>query len=236
MIKEEILINDLEKVRKKIGEIPSSKIYRKEGSYHPITFERRFGSWNKTLLHVFGEIKRATPQKRTEKKCINCDIVTLNPKFCSTKCSATYNNKLRGGPPVFCKCGKRISCNTKFCSPCQKLNSIEEYGEKIIGEFRKLPAIAKNRYVLVRGHADRVMKHNNLKVNYCLLCDYKNHVQLCHIKDIGDFPDSAKLKEINNPDNLVYLCPNHHWDLDHDFLSEKEMRVIFSRNKALNEN
>ena len=95
--------------------------------------------------------------------------------------------------------------------------------------------MAKNRYVPVRQHAARVMNYHGVKKDKCLLCDYTNHVQLCHIRDIGEFPDSTKLNEINDLDNLVYLCPNHHWDLDHEYLSEKEMDIISSRNDKVAE-
>jgi recombinational DNA repair protein RecR len=50
---------------------------------------------------------------------------------------------------------------------------------------------------------------------HCQFCDYKNHFHLCHIKDIFKFDKSTKLKVVNDPKNLIFLCPNHHWDLDH---------------------
>lgn len=230
-IKEKDLIEDLKQVRERIGDIPSAKKYRKEGRYHPSTFDRKFGSWNNSLQIAFGEVLQKSPEKKYLKKCIKCGDMTFNPKFCSASCAAIHNNKLRGGPPVFCKkCGRKIQCNSTFCLPCRKLNTIKKYGEKTIGEFRTLPAVAKNRYVLVRQHAARVMKYYNSTKDNCLFCDYSNHIQLCHIKDIGDFPDEITLNIINDPANLVYLCPNHHWDLDHGFLSDEEMSTIRSRN------
>lgn len=230
-ISEKALIEDLKAVYKKIGKIPSRERYDKEGKYNSCTIDRRWG-WSKILIRIFKEKARKTPQKLELKKCLNCEEETLNLKFCSRHCAATYNNKLRERPPILCeRCEKKLDYRYKnvLCSSCKKIYSIEKLGEKTLGEIRRLPSFTVHRHVRVRNHADRVMRYYNLKVNYCLFCDYKNHVQLCHIKDIGDFPDSAKLKEINDPANLVYLCPNHHWDLDHGFLSDKEMSTIRSR-------
>jgi hypothetical protein len=57
----------------------------------------------------------------------------------------------------------------------------------------------------------------------CLLCDYDHHAPICHLRSVSDFPDSATVKEINALENLVALCPNHHWDLDHGFLDKEEL-------------
>jgi hypothetical protein len=52
----------------------------------------------------------------------------------------------------------------------------------------------------------------------CKACGYSHHVQICHIREIKDFPDSALISEINAITNLAALCPNHHWELDHGIL------------------
>jgi predicted restriction endonuclease len=53
----------------------------------------------------------------------------------------------------------------------------------------------------------------------CEFCGYPRHVECCHIREIADFPNEATLGEVNAVDNLVLLCPNHHWELDHGFLA-----------------
>jgi hypothetical protein len=52
----------------------------------------------------------------------------------------------------------------------------------------------------------------------CQVCNYEKHVQICHIKSKTSFPDTATIGEINSPDNVVFLCPNCHWELDHGLL------------------
>ena len=44
----------------------------------------------------------------------------------------------------------------------------------------------------------------------CKVCGETRQVDICHIKSIEDFDDSAKIFTINGPDNLVVLCPLHH--------------------------
>ena len=52
----------------------------------------------------------------------------------------------------------------------------------------------------------------------CFVCGYTHHVQVCHKKAVSDFDDKALVKEINDIDNLVALCPNHHWEFDNKIL------------------
>jgi hypothetical protein len=49
----------------------------------------------------------------------------------------------------------------------------------------------------------------------CKACGYDKHINVCHKKDIKDFPMTALIGEINDLNNLIGLCPNHHWEFDH---------------------
>ncbi len=44
----------------------------------------------------------------------------------------------------------------------------------------------------------------------CQICGFDVVVEVCHIKAIAGFPETALMGEVNSLDNLVYLCPNHH--------------------------
>lgn len=55
--------------------------------------------------------------------CLNCQVATSNPKFCSNSCSASYNNKAK---PKRKPEGKCVHCDSpcvtrsKYCSqPCK---------------------------------------------------------------------------------------------------------------------
>lgn len=46
------------------------------------------------------------------------------------------------------------------------------------------------------------------------------------------------MEEINDINNLIGLCPNHHWELDHNLLSDEDRKIMFEAiedRKKLNE-
>ena len=53
----------------------------------------------------------------------------------------------------------------------------------------------------------------------CSVCGYSTHVEACHIRPVSDFPQDATVGEINDRSNLMYLCPNHHWEFDHGMIT-----------------
>jgi len=212
-----VLIDDLKKVQQKINKIPSRKEYNSHGSFHDATISRRFGSWNKALKSTFGEVVRIKPPNRPIIKCLSCGEKTKNPKYCSSSCAAKINNGLFPKRPKrkCLRCGTPTTSKTHYCQKCLSLNKIEEYSEKTIDDFQS--TYARHKYQQIRNHAHRIAHHHNLTKN-CPFCDYENHFHLCHIKDISKFPKDTKLKVVNDLKNLIFLCPNHHWDLDHDKL------------------
>lgn len=56
------------------------------------------------------------------------------------------------------------------------------------------------------------------KQRSCLKCGYSIHIEICHVKAVKDFPDTATISRINDPSNLIALCPTHHWEFDHGLL------------------
>lgn len=52
----------------------------------------------------------------------------------------------------------------------------------------------------------------------CAICGYDKHIEIAHIKAVSDFEDSVKISEINSINNLIALCPNHHWEYDNNIL------------------
>jgi len=77
----------------------------------------------------------AHKSKKTLHPCIQCGTATLNPKFCSKSCSATYNNTLvpkRTKTYKICPvCGKehtRVKYCSNDCNPNRlKLTKTEKY-------------------------------------------------------------------------------------------------------------
>lgn len=135
-------------------------------------------------------------------------------KFCSKSCAArsaaqTKKDSSKKTKTKMCSCERRrIRVQSIQCRLC----AIEEFNALTIREAKD--RWGKNFHSSLRGRA-RYHYSRNLS---CYVCDYSLHVDIAHIKAIVDFPPEATLAEVNAPTNLVALCPNHHWELDHGSL------------------
>lgn len=58
----------------------------------------------------------------------------------------------------------------------------------------------------------------NYKPRCCGVCGYDKHVGIAHIKSVSDFDDDVLISEIDDINNLIVLCPNHHWEYDSGLL------------------
>jgi len=124
----------------------------------------------------------------------------------------------------YCSCGKPISgYKNKTCMDCHRnrfKNIIIEKNNRLTinnvlektAKYRSL-----HRYQPIRNDAIKLMKFANI-TKECKVCGYSNHVEVCHIKGISEFSKDSLLSEVNNLNNLIYLCPNHHWELDNGIL------------------
>lgn len=65
--------------------------------------------------------------------------------------------------------------------------------------------------------ARQVFNDSN-KPKQCVICGYDKHYEVAHIKAVSDFDGSTLISEINNVNNLIALCPTHHWEYDNDIL------------------
>ena len=153
------------------------------------------------------------------KPCLNCgDPIMPQPgqklvqvrkkRFCSRSCSTAYNNRIapkRAARQRVCECGETFTGKRTLCPACgdARLNRAN----------RMLKREASHR--TIRGHA----KHRvSSRLQVCENCGYSHHVECCHRKPVAGFHDTAQLSEINADSNLILLCPNCHWELDHGML------------------
>ena len=148
--------------------------------------------------------------------CIECSKSTKNPKFCSRSCAATHNNKKypKRLTRTCKKCGsKNLRKYAKLCDSCNP--SFVDWAEVSIGEL-------SGRYSYQRSSRLRSLARRVYLDNFphsCSNCGYDKIIHVCHIKAIKEFDLSVKVTEVNSLDNLVGLCPNCHWELDHGHLS-----------------
>lgn len=94
---------------------------------------------------------------------------------------------------------------------------------KTYGELTCKDTYQKNSRV--RGHARNKYWKSELP-KCCVLCDYSKHIDICHIREISSFTNESLISEINNFNNLVALCKNHHWEFDHNSLDEKDRKKL----------
>jgi predicted restriction endonuclease len=80
--------------------------------------------------------------------------------------------------------------------------------------LKQLKSKAKYQaHARIRELARKTYKQST-KQKFCI-CGYRRHYQVCHIKSINSFSDSTYISTINDLNNLIALCPTHHWELDH---------------------
>lgn len=162
--------------------------------------------------------------------------------FCSRSCAAKHNNRgRRRGPFTFRVCVKCSASfpyepdhrNRKRCPDCRVVMlGSEYYRQTTLADAWKLPSL-KNKHPSWRNSYVRLLNrlwNASLLQQPCAVCGYSQHVELCHIKSIRSFPETATIGEVNDPSNVIQLCPNHHWELDNGRLDDKLIET-FSRSQ-----
>jgi hypothetical protein len=130
-------------------------------------------------------------------------VSTVRKKvFCSSSCSATYNNRLRIRK--------------------EKPKSIKKEKEDKIGLLTKDELFGiRGSYQSARSTickiARRVYKASGNPMK-CLVCGYEKHTDISHVDPVSEFSGDSKINEINHVTNLVALCPNHHWEFDNKLI------------------
>lgn len=176
----------------------------------------------KFCLHCNTELKqRETESYRDFNKRVFCNRVCSN------------NHILRGvrEPKIqTCElCSRDLPVSKykrKYCSYClplvrasisSKSGRLETFSNKTKGEVFLTRANYQSARSGIRKHANDVYFSSG-KEQKCIVCGYSKYIEVCHIKSVSSFPDEALLSEINAKDNLVALCPNHHWEFDSGLL------------------
>ena len=59
---------------------------------------------------------------------------------------------------------------------------------------------------------------NSIKPKECIVCGYTNTYEVAHITPVADFDNNTLISEINDINNLIALCPNHHWEYDNNMI------------------
>jgi len=170
-------------------------------------------------------------------------------KFCNHTCAAKYTNVRRGRKlkyDVCQKCGAKLPkiksssgkgyLKRRYCELClpivQRQNVQKRHPNRLpdlietmtLREVRKIKGRAATRTSITK-HAKLVYEASN-KPKHCILCNFLPVYQLCHKTPVASFPKDTLISEVNNLDNLVALCPNHHILFDTELLTEDEKNKI----------
>lgn len=96
-------------------------------------------------------------------------------------------------------------------------DDIKSLGEKTKGELFSKHKNWQSARSAIRRNACEVFFSENTE-HKCYVCGYSNHIEVAHIKAVSEFDDATPIAEINSIDNLIALCPNHHWEYDNGIL------------------
>ena len=121
--------------------------------------------------------------------------------------------------------------NYKSLKPSQKTNILKRanslnieinFEKKIIKNGNKQEIFNQSKNwqsarSTIRKDAAKVYKGSG-KEYKCIICGYDLHIEIAHIKAVSEFSEQSTLEEINNINNLIALCPNHHWEYDNGVL------------------
>ena len=148
-------------------------------------------------------------------ECVTCGKQHNNPKFCNRSCSAKWTNvhnpkRKKINFPNNCElCNIQIDYRSKRCINCCGFLGDMTLREAIYEKHHKSSAFA-----LVRTRARVVAK--KLGFTECVKCGYNKHIEVAHIKPISSFSDDILISVINSKENIMPLCPNCHWEYDHN--------------------
>lgn len=140
--------------------------------------------------------------------------------FCDKSCAAKYNNRkypkrLKMDDKYCPICGKVKTKNGKLCRDCENKKKKNEFRNTPIGEY--IGYDEKKKYLTtkcstIRKDARLVLFENNIKCecNICHNQEFNEIVEVHHKKPITEFSPETPINKVNDINNLVWLCPNHH--------------------------
>ena len=160
-----------------------------------------------------GQIMAIKQRQNAEKKyfqnpkiCLFCsNIISITnkkisevkkKKFCNHTCAAKYRNLTNSPKPSKIK--------------KQKESNLFKITK---GELFKNSKNWQSARSTIQRMARKIFNESN-KQKKCSKCEYSLHYEVCHIKPVSEFPDHETILEINKIENLIALCPNHHWEHD----------------------
>jgi len=166
-------------------------------------------------------------------KCRECEKVIEVPDnkkvseirkkvFCNSSCASSFNNKKSPKRQKQAKI-KLVKIKNPAEKKEEKQKIIKTSFKKTLNGRTKEDVFNKSinwqaARSIIQRHARATYKSSQ-KDKCCAKCGYELHYEVCHKKPVSSFNDNANVvEEINNIENLVALCPTHHWEFDNGIL------------------
>lgn len=148
--------------------------------------------------------------------------------FCNKSCSAKYNNREvpKRSLTKKCKiCQAKIPSSRTYCGACWKSMSrgMHNWSKVTLGDLASAARYQMNARARQLARRFFAKRGSELK---CVVCGYTKKVDVCHKTALSEFPKDTLLSVANAPENLVPLCPNHHWEFDHQQLAPEEEQLV----------
>lgn len=143
-------------------------------------------------------------------------------RFCNNKCGSRYRYRHLAH---LTQREKEERLRRKWGMKPRVLVLID--GVTTIAELQEKFGYLKSR-IKIQKHARLIFLEHGMD-RACLICGYTRHVQACHRDPVSSFPKTTIISEINNPENMVGLCPNHHWEFDNGFITKEDIAAAEAR-------
>lgn len=155
-------------------------------------------------------------------------------KYCDHKCYSNSTIKSYKTKKEY-KCTKckivhlSSTGNRRYCESCLKIIKEKNLKYRKTLDLNQNKASFFNKSKSWQSARSQIQKNARKiyfasdKPKICMRCGYNKHVEVCHIKAVSEFSDNSLLAEINDINNFLALCPNHHWEFDNGYLSIEEI-------------
>lgn len=164
---------------------------------------------NPCEVFIKNNCKRSNVDRVSDRKFIQ--IINSNNGWKEITDSLGYSNGVGSG--VKYKIKER--CTKLGISP--KIKKISPVLSKTKGQLKSERKTYQSYRSTVRKLAEKIYKESNKEMK-CIVCGYNKHVEIAHIKAVSDFDDNSRISSINALENLIALCPNHHWEFDNNLI------------------
>ena len=113
-------------------------------------------------------------------------------------------------------CGNDKYISSELCRNCRNKARRNNIKHRTLGSYIDGHKYLSTKCSDIRRDARKTIEESD-KEKVCAYChnhDFDQILEVHHLKGILEFDSSATIGEVNDIDNLVWLCPNHHQMLE----------------------